>query len=39
VRGNVTSDRDFTNISIPYFEKLFAEKKNLFPMGYSLFAE
>jgi hypothetical protein len=27
VRGNITRYQDFTNISIPYFDKRFAEKK------------
>jgi len=35
-RGNITSYRDFTKISIPYFDKRFAEKKILCPMGPSL---
>jgi len=34
--GNITSYRNFTNICIPYFDKWFAEKKNLCPMGLSL---
>jgi len=28
VRGNITSYRDFTNISIPYFDQRFAEKNS-----------
>jgi hypothetical protein len=28
VRGNITSYWDLINISIPYFDKQFAEKKN-----------
>jgi len=36
VRGNITSYWDFTNISIPYFDKQFAQKKNLCLMGPSL---
>jgi hypothetical protein len=30
--GNITRYWDFTSISIPYFDKGFAEKKNLCPM-------
>jgi hypothetical protein len=29
MRGNITRYQDFTNISIPYFDKGFAEKKDL----------
>jgi hypothetical protein len=36
VRGNITRYRDFTNINILYFDKQFAEKKKLCPMGPSL---
>ena len=36
VWGNITSYWDFNNISIPYFDKRFAEKKNLCLMGSSL---
>jgi hypothetical protein len=36
VRGNITRYQDFMNISIPCFDKLFAEKKNLCLMGPSL---
>jgi hypothetical protein len=36
VQGNITRYWDFTNIIIPYFDKQFAEKKNLCPMGPSL---
>jgi hypothetical protein len=32
VRGNITRYRDFTNISIPYSDKRFREKKKLCPL-------
>jgi hypothetical protein len=33
VWGNITRYRDFTHISIPYFDKWFAEKKKIVPDG------
>jgi aldehyde:ferredoxin oxidoreductase len=36
MQGNITRYKDFTNISIPYFDKRFAEKKRLCPMCPSL---
>jgi len=36
MRENITSYWDFTDISIPYFDKRFEEEKNLCPMGPSL---